>query len=74
MKAQLKSVHDKNTANEKELIELKAQLKTATIDREKLKDEKTKAEAILQEKERTQGFLDKQMEIFNVNFDLIFMF
>ena len=66
----MKSVHDQNTANEKQLIELKAQLKTATIEKEKFKDEKTKAEAILQEKERTQGFLDKQMEIFNVDFIL----
>lgn len=66
LKAQVKTVHDQATANEKQVIELKAQLKTTTMEKEKLKDEKLKAEAVLQEKERTQGFLDKQMEIFNV--------
>lgn len=67
----MKSVHDQNNSNEKQIVELKAQLKTAMLEKEKFKDEKTKAEAILQEKERTQGFLDKQMEIFNVSYSFL---
>jgi len=66
LKNQLKIVHDANTANEKQVIDLKSQVKLLTLEKDKLKDEKTRAEAIIQERERTQGFMDKQMEVFNV--------
>jgi len=37
------------------------------MEKEKYKEEKTRLEATLKERERTQGFMDKQMEVYNVN-------
>jgi len=68
LKSQLKNIHDNNTNNEKQVVEMKAQVQLLTIEKEKYKEEKTRLEAILKERERTQGFMDKQMEVFNVNF------
>lgn len=66
LKSQLKNIHDNNTNNEKQVVEMKAQVQLLTIEKEKYKEEKTRLEAILKERERTQGFMDKQMEVFNV--------
>jgi len=67
LKSQLKNIHDNNTNNEKQVVEMKAQVQLLTIEKEKYKEEKTRLEAVLKERERTQGFMDKQMEVFNVN-------
>jgi len=73
LKNQLKNVHDNNTANEKQVVDMKAQVQLLTIEKEKYKEEKTRLEAILKERERTQGFMDKQMEVFNVLLKFFFV-
>ncbi len=67
LKTQFKIVNDSNTENEKQIVDLKTQLKILTTEKDRLKDEKTRIEVLLQERERTQGFMDKQMEVFNVS-------
>jgi len=69
LKSQLKNIHDNNLSNEKQVVDLKAQVQLVTIEKEKYREEKTRLEAILKERERTQGFMDKQMEVFNMGND-----
>jgi chromosome segregation ATPase len=65
-KRKMEEFREANFHNEKQIADLKAQLKVVAEERDKFRDEKNRAEAVLSERERTHSFMDEQMKGLNV--------
>lgn len=66
MQIRLRSLTDQNFQLEKGMAELKVSHDKISEDRERLLAENSKLHTIIEEREKTKGFLEEQMKIMNV--------
>jgi chromosome segregation ATPase len=67
LKKRYDALRDENDKNKETLDAARIQLKVVSEDRDKFKDEKTKSEAILKDRENNRKFFDDQMKMLNLD-------
>lgn len=65
-KKKFDEMREQYSTYEKQLIELKAQLRSVTEERDKFREDKIRYETLVHEKDKNQAFFGEQMKMFNV--------
>ena len=66
IKVETQTLREKNAFNERLIFDLKAENQKLALDKDKFKDDKTRLEIILNEKERNKGAIDEQLNLLKV--------